>query len=113
MEPVFSSGVDAVNVAWHFIQRLAVLVSWMLIALAHLTIACLALFALWAFQLTPTDIQTGFQAMVSAKPVLTYVALGGSAFGLTAGYWKLVRWAHKATYSGWLYEFLKRGLRTS
>lgn len=109
LKSIFSSEAEAIELAWRVIPRLAELLTWGLIALAHLTLAWIALFALWALQVSPTDIQTGFQAMAYSKPVLIYGGLGGSILGVAALYWKLIRWAHKATYSGWLYRFLMRG----
>ena len=107
-QPIFNSAEDAIRVTWRFIPRLAQLWLWLLIAMAHLAVLVLLLVLTWCFHWTPSALAATYQRISSARPVAVFLAAGGSALGLLAGYWRLVRWAHGASYSGWLFRYLNR-----
>jgi hypothetical protein len=80
----------------------------MLLALAHLALLCLLLLAAWVFQVTPAETGAWLMALAHTKALSTFLWLGGSLLGAAALYWKLIRWAHRASYSGWLFRYLNK-----
>ena len=108
-EAIFKDVAQATNVLWRFMARLAGLVVWTIIAIAHLLVAVVLLAVLWWTQATPADVQTALHAWIESKPAVAAATLGVSALGILGGYWKLVKWAHRASSSGWLFRYLMRG----
>jgi len=108
---ILDNPAQAMNVLWHITTRLASLIVWMFIAIAHLAVIAAFLLAIWATQTTPAEVAEVLRTALESKPVAVGVALGASALGVLGMYWKLVRWAHRASGAGWLFEYVMRGLR--
>lgn len=107
---VFRDVDQAVGTLLHLTKRLAMIVGWLVISVAHLAVLTAILVALWATQTTPADALGLYRDLSASKPIAVAGALGVSAIGVAAGYWKLVRWMHRSAHGGWLLRYLMRGL---
>lgn len=105
---VFRSPEDAIATTWRFIPHLARLWLWMLVAVAHMALLLAFLLAAWVCQWTPVEVVKWIDPAVHSRATAAFLFLGGSILGLGWGYWKLVRWIHRASYSGWLFRYLNK-----
>lgn len=86
--------------------RLSALIVWAFIAIAHLLLLDVLIALFWWFQVTPEVFSTAFLHMLESKPAALAGLIGVSLLGTAGLYWKLVRWAHKASGSGWLFQYV-------
>ena len=94
--PLFSSVEQAVEVLWPVTIRLSGLVTWLGLALLHVALVALALLALWATQTTPADVAAAVRQALQSWPGAALGVAGVSALSVLAGYWWLLRGAHRA-----------------
>lgn len=104
--PIFSSPQQAITVTFHMVQRLAMLVSWCFVGLAHAALAVVLGLLLWWFQVTPEGVSSTLQTWSESKPFAVLSAAGLSAASLFAAYWWLVARLRRAAISGWLLDYL-------
>lgn len=86
--------------------RLTALLVWAFIAIAHLLLIDLLIAAMWWTHVTPEIVSTAFLDMLESKPIALAGLLGFSGATIATVYWKLIRWAHKLSGTGWLGRFV-------
>jgi hypothetical protein len=103
---LFDSPEQAINVTFHMLMRLGLIVSWSLFALAHLAVALAALWALWLLGVTPQEAAGAIRSALETWPVAVLSAAGASALGAVALYWRAAKAFHSKASSGWLFDYL-------
>ena len=103
---LFDSAEQAATVTFNMVNRLAIVVGWIVFWFFHLTLCVALLFALWAFDLSAQAVETTFLSATQERPLSIALAMGLSVTGVTAGYLKLARWLNTKVFGGWLIEYL-------
>jgi hypothetical protein len=94
-EAEFASAEQAINVMWPAMARLAGLLAWGVIWLAHITAALLALAACWWAGVHPEQLARALRATSESTTIATLGALGLSgATGLAAWGWLMKQLQH-------------------
>lgn len=96
------------NLLFTITSRLSALVLWLLIGWSHLALAVAVLYCLWLAEATAADLSLWIQWLFQTRPAAVLGVLGVSTLGLIAGYARLMRWVHKQSHRGWLYEYLTK-----
>lgn len=109
-EPIFRNAAQAIDVLFTMTARLANVVMWLAFAVAHLALVCVALLAMWAFQVTPKDALEWFQTWQNSMPVAALAFVGVSVLSVLSAYLWVLRKLHQHVGSSWLFAHLIKGV---
>lgn len=101
---------QAAEMAMHMTIRLARLVHWLMVVMAHLALWCAALTALWWTGVRPSEIASACLRWLATSPALVLSALGLSGLTVLGAWWRAVTWSAYRTRHGWLRRYLTKGL---
>jgi hypothetical protein len=82
--------------------RMASMLAWSIIAIAHLLALHLIALAMWWFHVTPEAVASAARDMLDATWWKVAGGVGLTAAGLSLGYWRFVRWVHRRPLGAWL-----------
>lgn len=105
-QPIFRTASEAIDVLFTMTARLANVVMWLAFAVAHLALVCVALLAMWAFQVTPTDALAWFQTWQNSMPVAALAFVGVSVLSVLSAYLWVLRKLHRHVGTSWLFQYL-------
>lgn len=106
----FNDPTQALNVLWAFTLRLAEIVGWVCIALAHLLLIQLMVAILWAQGIPPATLWTAFLAWLQSATGAALGFAGVSVASMATAWLWLVRRMHHAWFGGAL-RFLLQDAR--
>lgn len=108
-EPIFNSPAQAIDVLFTMTARLSNVVMWLAFAVAHLALACAALLALWAWQVTPAAALAWFHTWQNSMPVAALAFVGVSVLSVLSAYLWVIRKLHQRLGTSWLFAHLTKG----
>jgi len=84
--------MDPFNILNNIIQRLSILVLWLIFAVFHLTLLMIATIVIWSMSITPAQIATTITTAFQQEPVATAAeTLGFLGLSVPALAWAYVR----------------------
>jgi hypothetical protein len=105
---LFQSPEQAIEVTFRTGQRLAILVSWLVLIGVHVAAFSIALFVLWWLQVNPNHVSVALVEWIQSKPAAVLSALGVSVVGVLGGYVGAIRWVWRKTFGTWLFSYLHK-----
>lgn len=107
---LFDSPEQAITVTFHWVQNLAVLLSWTILGCFHLALALLIALLMWWNQVTPELVRSAAHEWLASTSNAVVGAVGFSLLSLLTAYVAAIRWVWCKTFVNWQFEYLMRGV---